>query len=241
MKDASRYVKVDDRKKLEVRSNGFCECCGTDLPPDRHHILEFSQGGLTDTANLIVVCQSCHKQLPLYLNEAQQHALQTWRKDQVGPNKSASHQVSTPLNSFVLGSNTFSDCGSVLRINGQNILTPRLVNGRFYTNVVMLDPQFEDQLLVLGNRVIKNKSSSITVDDNSLTLEAKGKRIFKIYKRDGQTHIDLRINYDGREFIFDERQAVYPGMSMTGCVFAGCSAAIVYNFDNNSWNCGLCS
>lgn len=231
MRDVSRYVDVATRKELLLRSNNFCECCGTDVPPDKHHILEFSKGGPTNTQNLIVVCQTCHKQLPLYLSKKQQHDLQMWHQNRIQPNISSTHQFFSPVNEFVFGTNTFLGCKSLLRINGQNIIVPQEVNGRFYVNIVMLDMLFTEQLLVLGNRVIKNKDASITTNQESLVVKVNDVDLFKIQKVNGIAHIELNLTYDDQHFSFNSELINFPGNNlMRGCTFGGCSIVIDHTF-----------
>lgn len=235
MNDVSRYVKAATKKALLLRSNGFCECCGADLPTDRHHILEFSKGGKSSYDNLIILCQSCHKQLPLYLDITQQHALQKWHQNNTKPNKSATHIFSNPINQFVIGSNTFSGCRSVFRINGQSVITSQEVNGRFYINIVMLDPQFSDQMLVLGNKVIKNSKSNITTSDDSLIVKVEDREILKIYRHKEIIKINLDISFGGKKFIFNDTASNFPGMLFTNNHFLNCGTAIDYNLMGDHW------
>lgn len=235
MYDVSRYVKKEIRDALVERSNGFCECCGADLPTDRHHILEFSKGGESSYENLIILCQSCHKQLPLYLDTKQQHALQEWHNNNTTPNKSATHIFSNPINQFIMGSNTFTGCRSILRINGQSVITPQYINGRFYTNIVMLSPEFSEQMLVLGNKVIKNNKSSIMTSDDSLTVKVGDKELFKIFEEGGSVMINLDISFGGKKFIFNKNASNFPGMMFINSHITNFSTAIDYNFVNGHW------
>lgn len=236
MNDVSRYVKKEVRETLLRRSNGFCECCGADIPTDRHHILEFSKGGESSHTNLIILCQSCHKQLLLYLDLEQQRALQKWHSNNTNPNTNAVHIFSNPINQFVLGSNTFSNCRSILRINGQSVITPEEIYGRFYTNIVMLDPKFNHQMLVLGNKVIKNSKSEITTSYDSLKVMVEDKVVFKIYKHEGAITINLDLCFDGKEFTFNELDSKFPGMLSRNNHFPTCSTAIDYSLIGDSWN-----
>lgn len=239
MDDVSRYVKKGVIEALIKRSNGFCECCGADLPTDRHHIIEFSKEGGSTLDNLIILCQSCHKQLPLYLDISQQHALQKWHHNNTAPNKSATHIFSNPINEFIIGSNTFWGCKSVLRINGQSVITPQEVNGRFYVNVVMLDSGFSDQMLVLGNKGIKNRESRIFTSDDSLIVTIRDKEILKIYRQNDNIAIELDISFNGEQFTFNKTGSKFPGMLFENNILE-CGTAIDYQLIGGHWQAKIC-
>ncbi|MBP7927546.1 HNH endonuclease [Patescibacteria group bacterium] len=240
MQNVTRYIKKPVRTALLLRSNGFCECCGTDTEPDKHHIYDFALGGGSTLANLIVLCQTCHKQLPKYLDKKQQIQLQNWHNNSNVPNLNVNHGVHTEVNSFVMGSNVFEKCKCIFRLNKQNIITPRNVNGRFYVNIIMLDQGFQNQLLVLDNRIIKNKKAKIITDVDSVMLIVENKETFKIYRADNKVIVNLNIVFNGTSFEFNESSSKFPGVTMTRCKFV-CNTAIDYEFIEKKWAAKLCA
>src|SRR3989338_9674968 len=111
-----RYYSKILLDALKTRSGGYCECCGVDVSLQKHHIYEFSKGGPTTLDNLILFCPTCHIQLPKILTMSQQIELQTWHQNNIKKRRSINHQLSNPINEFIIGGNTFNNCQIILQI-----------------------------------------------------------------------------------------------------------------------------
>lgn len=58
----SRYIPINIDREIKERHFFECAWCGEKLT-ERHHIIEFSQGGNHTTENLILLCPNCHTQV----------------------------------------------------------------------------------------------------------------------------------------------------------------------------------
>lgn len=204
----------------------MCECCGVELLPDKHHILEFSKGGKTNTNNLICLCPSCHRQLPDMLTEEQQRYLQSWHQGNTENNSSLNHHISANTNQFVLGSNIYKGCSSILTIYNQPVLRVYERESKFYFNAVMLE-NFHPQMLILGNRIIyPDKDLSIQKSKAQLSIKDGEKTVFDIKKIDDNAFsIEMNFSYKDKykdkhiPFNFKNTSSDMPGGNFSGCTF----------------------
>ncbi|MDD4938058.1 MAG: HNH endonuclease signature motif containing protein [Candidatus Shapirobacteria bacterium] len=225
----SRYYSKKLINTLLDRCNGYCECCGADIILDKHHILEWSNKGSTTLDNLICLCPSCHRQIPLILNKYQQNYLQTWHNNNIRANKSAIYNILKSNNKFIIGSNIYIDCKNILLINGQNIITPFQEKNRFYINVIMLE-NFEPKILILNNKLITNNPNSEIINkDNYILLKSEGKKIFELSKSNNSIYVNMQFKYKGINFDFNQERSIFPGFNvLQNCTFQG-GTAISYN------------
>jgi hypothetical protein len=225
----SRHYSKSVIKALSDRSNGYCECCGADLVLDKHHIFKWSEEGPTTLDNLICLCPSCHRQIPLILSKSQQKYLQRWHNNKTQANQSTIFNVLKNDNQFIIGSNTYINCKNILLINNQNIITPFQEKNRFYINVIMLE-SFEPQILILNNKLItSNPNSEIVSRDNYILLKCGGKTVFELKKKDGSIYLNMQFKYKGLTFEFDRERTIFPGFNiLQSCTFSG-GTAISYN------------
>lgn len=237
MKEITRYIKEDIRRKLMERSNVMCECCGTDIPIDKHHIIQFSDGGKADLENLICLCQTCHKQLPTLLTLEQQHDLQTWHQTNTSNNYSLNHHISSSRNTVLLGNNYYQGCSAILSIYDQKIIRTYEKDKNFYLNAMMLK-DFDPQLLVLGNRIIY---SSDKIDHSKkgerITLQREGDVILDIEKLGDVISARMHFNYNdnGKSILFDfnsENSKLF-NATFTGCTFLS-DGGTAYSYGSSS-------
>ena len=63
-KDQRKLMTPEIRRKVKIRDNYTCQCCGKYMPDEVglhiDHIVPISRGGLTVTANLQVLCDKCN-------------------------------------------------------------------------------------------------------------------------------------------------------------------------------------
>lgn len=225
----TRYIDTKTRQLLFKRSKGLCECCGIDISPDKHHIYEFAKGGKGSYENLIVLCPSCHRQIPAFLSQKQQHELQSWHQNNLYGNRSIGHQIFSQFNQFKIGSNLYLGCTRILVIDEQNIITPYLKGDRFYLNVIMLG-SFSPKLLILANRIIVNDNDLVlSTSSNIATIKDQNEGIFTIEKEDDNLiNITLNFKYKNHDFIFTEQHTSFPGFVVSNCTFR-VKTAIIYN------------
>lgn len=60
LKETSRYLTVETRKKVNERYNNKCAVCYSEEDLHYHHIEYFSEGGSNEVDNLMLLCASCH-------------------------------------------------------------------------------------------------------------------------------------------------------------------------------------
>lgn len=225
-----------DRKKITKkvslgivkRSNKCCECCGIDIKVDKHHILEFFKGGPDTIENLLALCPNCHRQIPKYLDISQQKEIQEeWS---IMLKNSITHNIKTNLNHFKIGSNTYIDNKSILRINGQSIFIPVEKDGRYYVNIIMLEG-FEPQLLVLTNHVVVGGNIEIISEYNHLRVLKGSDIIYEIFKKGDNTPptINMKFKFKDVPIIATENETQIPGLLLKNSIIRGSVSAINLN------------
>jgi hypothetical protein len=235
MKEVTRYIRAEVNRKLMERSSGMCECCGTDIKVDRHHIHRFSEGGKSNIDNLICLCQTCHKQIPLLLSQEQQHSLQLWHQNNTANNYHFNHHLYSPTNTILLGGNYFLGCSTILSINNQKIIRTYEIDGKFYLNAVMLD-NFDPQLLVLANRIIySSEAISSTNNNDRITLQNQNKLILSLERTDKLIKAEMNFTYNnkGSLVLFDfnrNKSQLFKG-DISGCTFHS-SGGTAYSFNS---------
>ena len=224
-----RYYSINLLEEIKKRCNGFCECCGIDITLDKHHILEWTKGGPTILANLIALCPSCHRQIPLILDQSQQKYLQAWHQNNINGNKSLTHNILKKDNKFIIGSNTYINCKHVLVINDQNIITPFEEKNRFYVNIIMLEG-FNPQMLVLNNKlIISNNNSEIINGNNYLSVNCNNQKVFELTKMNNEIYLSMMFLYKNKPFKLNLEKTIFPGNNtISNCIFEG-GTAISYN------------
>lgn len=60
MKEQSRYLSTEVKRKVSKRDKGQCVVCGTKEKLHYHHINHFSKGGTNSVENIVLLCASCH-------------------------------------------------------------------------------------------------------------------------------------------------------------------------------------
>ncbi|OGI93783.1 hypothetical protein A3A03_00845 [Candidatus Nomurabacteria bacterium RIFCSPLOWO2_01_FULL_40_18] len=182
---SERYITKKVLVLLKERSKNLCECCGTDIVVDKHHIMEFSRGGPNTLDNLLVLCPSCHRQIPVYLSQSQQKKLQ---EASLFARKEITHNVKTNLNEFIMGSSLYKNVKVILNIDNQNIFTPIQKNDRYYVNIIMLEG-FKHQLLVFANRVIFGEDFEIITKGKNLKIFKGGICLYEIFNNEFGTPV----------------------------------------------------
>ena len=63
-KDQRKLMTAELRRKVKIRDNYTCQCCGKYMPDEVglhiDHIVPVSKGGLSITDNLQVLCDKCN-------------------------------------------------------------------------------------------------------------------------------------------------------------------------------------
>ena len=58
------YADVEARKAAKERDNYVCQICGSRYHPEGHHIFEYaSDGGASNSENIITLCKKCHRKV----------------------------------------------------------------------------------------------------------------------------------------------------------------------------------
>lgn len=58
------YADVETRKAAKERDNYVCQICGSRDHPEGHHIFEYaSDGGASNSENIITLCKKCHRKV----------------------------------------------------------------------------------------------------------------------------------------------------------------------------------
>ncbi|HCC84608.1 MAG TPA: hypothetical protein DEP87_02915 [Candidatus Pacebacteria bacterium] len=220
-----KYYSKSLLENIKKRCNGFCECCGIDIVLDKHHILEWSKNGLTELKNLIALCPSCHRQIPLVLSKTQQKYLQTWHHNNIISNRSLTHNILKENNKFLIGSNIYVNCKNILVVNDQNIISSVQEKDRFYINIVMLE-NFEPQILILNNKLIVNNSNfEITHRKNYICVKEGNQKLFELKKNNDEIYVRMKFLYNNKLFEFDTNKSIFPGnKKFVNCKFEGRTA-----------------
>lgn len=218
-KKLSRHIPNAINDLVQRRAKGQCECCGSMQVPDRHHIFEYSLGGKHSEENIILLCPSCHRDVPKFLNQNQQKALQEWN---IGFNKGASFKYNPKVPGYAVGTILFIGSECIIKAGDQNIISVTYHNGKLYLNAVMLN-NFKDKLLILSNRVItSDEGVKATVADDEINVTKNGSTILVINNavkiKNNLTGEDFNAPWIRGRFIykdkfvqFDEQNVIIPG------------------------------
>ena len=211
----SRYVPAPIRRELSERSHGLCECCGFGGSTDRHHLVEYHLGGPNTVDNLLVLCPSCHRQVPKYLSIEQQRRLQEWHHEN---NRAGTLSSTTKLQSQLLaidiGTVIFDDVQNVMATDDQNIITLHRDAAGIAANIVMLDRAFEPNILVLSNKVIVDDGCEISTSRDRIVVARDGHVWFDIASNDLIT-VRGEVQYGDERFTFTEEEGLhFRGMNM---------------------------
>lgn len=215
IKKQNRHIPSSIQKSLLQRSGGICECCGAAGIPDQHHLLEYSLGGPHILENLLLLCPSCHRQIPLYLTHSQQQELQQWHQNNLKNRISCTTTKLKSIESSIdIGTVLFKSVRTVLKVKDQNIITLHKEPSGIYMNIVMLEG-FEPKLMILSNKVIVNDSYNIQISADEIIInEQSGKTQF-VFKGGQVLKINGQVLINNEPFIFTENDGFkFRGINM---------------------------
>jgi hypothetical protein len=178
-------VSAPVRLELSARSRGLCECCGFGGSTDRHHLVEYHLGGPNTVENLLVLCPSCHRQVPKHLSVEQQRRLQEWHHEMNRKGTiSSTAALQSQLSSIDIGTVIFDDVRNVMATDDQNIITLHRDDAGISANIVMLDRRFQPNILVLSNKVIVDDGCEISTSRDRIVVTRDDHVWFDIASKD---------------------------------------------------------
>jgi hypothetical protein len=199
--------KTDILATLQSRAQGKCECCGLDIPIDKHHIWEFAKGGPDVASNILCLCPSCHRVLPPLLTREDQKFIQTLNFQK----SSGSFSFYANESEFEIGTVLYKSFRYILTLDGKPAIYPYQVNGRFYVNIVMLE-HFDPYLLVIANRVIYNAENFTSASDaDTIKIVGGNTSLLEMERSDGRIKAALNFKYRGEPFVFNDKGSLLPG------------------------------
>lgn len=218
---SNRSYSEKIKKALFERSLGYCECCGTDIRPDNHHILELSKKGPSTIQNLIALCQTCHNQIPKILNREQQNYLQKWHIEDLKLNHT--HHIDSAHNEIRLGGTIYRNCNTILQVGDIPVIRMYERNGHYYINLIMLK-EFYPQMLLLSNRVIYGNGIKLIDSYKNLKLIWNNIEVLSLEQTDILT-CRLQFSYYMRDYIFGDVTKIL-GATIENGIFDSCGTAI---------------
>lgn len=136
-KEKSRYIKKTERDKLDKSSNFKCAWCGVNLM-ERHHIVQYSDGGQNIADNLILLCPNCHTLV--HQGKISKDELLKRRKVVSGEVDRGSGCLSIHNKcKLLIGGNTFIGTPKILNHNGENLIRVNVENSNLYLSLRLYD------------------------------------------------------------------------------------------------------
>lgn len=238
MKEKSRYIKKEERDKVDKSSNFKCAWCGTNLM-ERHHIVKHSDGGANSSDNLILLCPNCHTLV--HQGKIITEELFERRKKLSGEIDRSSGYLSI-INKcrVMMGGSIFIDTPNIINYNDENIIRIKVENNNLYLSLRLYDRKrnlicwIEDNKWWVENEEIfdfiysKNKfevkydndiNININVIPDNDTIEISGSIYMNGYM--------LKFDKDNIRY-FDEK---YPQSysAFKGCTIERCNCAFQFN------------
>lgn len=239
LKKKSRYITKKNVDLLNNTSNFKCAWCGVNIT-EKHHIKPYSEGGVNDYTNLILLCPNCHTLH--HRGEISQNQLFYRRKELSGEVSRTSGFlcIKTPCK-ILVGGNKFINTPNIIVHNEETLLSLREENKQLLISLKLYD---------------KNKSLICWMKDNKWWVENQkildfsfSKNRFEVLSnQDDRIHILIRISpsndeiyitgllyLDGFPLKFDSKnvQFSHPDgenkMIMKNCVVSNCTTALSYN------------
>jgi hypothetical protein len=191
MTKQSRHIPSNISK--EVKGKHFFECawCGEKLT-ERHHIIEFSQGGKHSSENLILLCPNCHTQV--HRNEINTNELLLRKSTHVKGDRISGGLHFEFNNEIRLGNAKFIDVPVLIQYKTEPIifiskeadnlfLSTRFYNknnelifwmssNRYWTNSIFTVISKKNELII-KNEEDNNTNLRIWQQDNVLNIEGK--------------------------------------------------------------------
>lgn len=234
----SRYVKKDDRDKVDKSSNFKCAWCGVNLM-ERHHIVPYSKGGKNDADNLILLCPNCHTLV--HQGRIMKEELLERRKGISGEVDRSSGYLAINNNyKLLIGGNIFISTPNIINHNGENIIRINVKNNNLYLSLRLYDKKrnlicwMEDNKWWVENEEIfdftytKNTFKVECTNDINISID--------IIPNDNVIIISGSIYLNGYLLKFDENNIKYfhekynnQYLIVKGCTIKNCSHA--FRFD----------
>lgn len=234
MSKNSRYIKVEERKKVDSSSGLKCAWCGVNLM-ERHHIKHYAKGGSNNAENLILLCPNCHTLV--HKGIIIENELLERKKELSGfINRSAGYLPIEKKKGVKIGSNTFVDTPKIIQHNDENLI---IIDSCDNEMIVSLRLYSEDQKLLCWMHENKWWVENDDVFDFILS-----KRKFHVISNEQEIYLEIeiedeyvairgRIFIDGYRLEFNENSINYLNpnikskiMMMKNCIMSNCGTAI---------------
>ncbi len=132
-KEKSRYIKKEEQSKVDKSSNFKCAWCGVNLM-ERHHIVQYADGGKNCSDNLILLCPNCHT-LVHQGKIIKQELLERKKKLSGEIDRSSGYLSIINKCKVIIGGNIFIDTPNIINYNGENIIRMKVENNNLYISL----------------------------------------------------------------------------------------------------------
>lgn len=189
------YIPSDVDRKVKVRHFFECAWCGERLT-ERHHIIEFSQGGEHTEENLILLCPNCHTRV--HKGEiTDQELLQRKSTHAKGDRISGGIQFELTESYVKLGNAEFRQVPILIMYNDQPIISLRKTNNEFFLSASFYNKEGELVFWMSSNRywansdfIVQSRKKEIKIFNNE-----DADNFLRIWEASGC------INVEGKNFI----------------------------------------
>jgi hypothetical protein len=194
MTKQSRYIPSNISK--EIKNKHFFECawCGEKLM-ERHHIIEFSQGGENSLDNLILLCPNCHTQV--HRNEINTEELVFRKSTHVKGDRISGGLHFEFRNEIRLGNAKFINVPILIQYKTEPIIFIRKESNNLFLSTRFYNKNNELIFWMSSNRYWANSNFTVISKKNEL-----------IIKNDEDDNINLRIwqqddvlNIEGKNYL----------------------------------------
>jgi len=216
-----RYIPKLISDAVKTRHYFQCAWCGEHLT-DRHHIEEFSDGGLHTENNLILLCPNCHRDTHNG-NISKQELIKRKSTHLKNDRVSGGIRLSSEQLKIRVQNTLFIDTPNMIVCKDETILGARLENNNLLLSVKLFDLAGNLIFWMSDNRYWCNSDFEIQSGKDKLEIIDKiSKKFIKL-----ETTGDI-IDLNGR-FYYNGSDLNIPLSNMHNCMIEKCTVGIKFN------------
>jgi len=207
--EESRYIPKGVSDAVKERDFFECAWCGTKLT-ERHHIVQYSEGGENTLENLILLCSNCHTQI--HRGEINVEELKKRKSNHLkGDRLSGNLQFELKDPHVQLGGATFKRVPILIQYKQQPLLTLWQYNKDFFLNASFYDCKGDLIFWMSSNRFWSHSKFDVIMKKTDLRIinTEDGKNYLHIWQNNDYVCVE-GINYlDSKPLIFSPTSLIH--------------------------------
>lgn len=192
---ASRTIPFNVSETVKARHFFECAWCGVKLT-ERHHIIQFSNGGEHTVGNLILLCPNCHTQV--HNNEINTLELLNRQSTHLKSDRiSGGIQFDLTQPNVSLGSAKFINVPVLIQWKDEPLVSLQYKNGEYFLNTRFYDKSGDLIFWMSSNRYWAKSSFTVITKKSELIIsnEESSDTFLHIWQ------YDQTLNIEGKNFI----------------------------------------